>query len=88
MGRRRPPISRSEAAELVTLLAEETPERKARTEQRDVDPGALPSAAYVRTLIEAEAAAAERAERSKTDLSRRLREAGLRQRKGPGGDSG
>lgn len=70
-----PPISRSEAAELVTLLAEETPERKARTEQRDVDPGALPSAAYVRTLIEAEAAAAERAERSKTDLSRRLREA-------------
>ncbi|TDB82839.1 hypothetical protein E1264_30860, partial [Actinomadura sp. KC216] len=69
-----PPISRSEAAELVVLLAEETPERKARTAQRDVDPGALPSAAYVRTLIEAEAAAAERAERSKTDLSRRLRD--------------
>ena len=70
-----PPISRSEAAELVVLLAEETPERKARTGQRDIDPGALPSAAYVRTLIEAEAAAAERAERTKTDLSRRLREA-------------
>ncbi|MFI0487678.1 hypothetical protein, partial [Actinomadura sp. 9N215] len=69
-----PPISRSEAAELVVLLAEETPERKARTAQRDVDPGALPSAAYVRTLIEAESAAAERAERSKTDLSRRLRD--------------
>ncbi|TDC83957.1 hypothetical protein, partial [Actinomadura sp. 7K507] len=69
-----PPISRSEAAELVALLAEETPERKARKEQRDVDPGALPSSAYVRTLIEAETAAAERAERSKTDLSQRLRE--------------
>ncbi|TDD60626.1 hypothetical protein E1293_45560, partial [Actinomadura darangshiensis] len=69
-----PPISRSEAAELVVLLAEETAERKARTAQRDVDPGALPSAAYVRTLIEAEQAAAERAERSKTDLSQRLRD--------------
>ncbi|MEV3922306.1 hypothetical protein [Actinomadura coerulea] len=69
-----PPISRSEAAELVVLLAEETAERKARTEQRDVDPGALPSAAYVRTLIEAEAAAAERAERSRTELSQLLRD--------------
>ncbi|MGI5206982.1 hypothetical protein ACQEU6_36075 [Spirillospora sp. CA-108201] len=69
-----PPISRSEAAELVVLLAEETTERKARTEQRDVDPGALPSAAYVRTLIEAETAAAERAERSRTELSQLLRD--------------
>ncbi|MGC4951753.1 hypothetical protein ACLQ2P_00900 [Actinomadura citrea] len=69
-----PPISRSEAAELVVLLAEETAERKARTEQRDVDPGALPSAAYVRTLIEAETAAAERAERSRTELSQLLRD--------------
>ncbi|WP_433227589.1 hypothetical protein [Actinomadura formosensis] len=67
-----PPISRSEAAELVVLLAEESPERKARAKQRDVDPGALPSAAYVHTLIDAEAAAAERAERSKTLLSERL----------------
>ncbi|WP_433464288.1 hypothetical protein [Spirillospora sp. CA-128828] len=69
-----PPITRSEAAELVVLLAEETTERKARTAQRDIDPGALPSAAYVRTLIDAETAAAERAERSKTDLSQRLRD--------------
>ncbi|MEV0661301.1 hypothetical protein ACIBI3_08920 [Actinomadura luteofluorescens] len=69
-----PPISRSEAAELVVLLAEETAGRKARTEQRDVDPGALPSAAYVRTLIEAESAAAERAERSRTELSQLLRD--------------
>ncbi|WP_312874390.1 hypothetical protein [Actinomadura litoris] len=68
-----PPISRAEAAELIVLLAEETPARKARTAQRDVDPGALPSPAYVRTLFEAEAAAAERAARSETDLSRRLR---------------
>ncbi|WP_344899809.1 hypothetical protein [Actinomadura meridiana] len=69
-----PPISRAEAAELAVLLAEETGERKARIEQRDVDPGALPSAAYVRTLIDAESTAAERAERSETDLSRRLRD--------------
>ncbi|WP_067453416.1 hypothetical protein [Actinomadura macra] len=69
-----PPISRAEAAELVVLLAEETPARKARGDQRDVDPGALPSAAYVRTLIEAEAVASERVARSETDLSRRLRE--------------
>ncbi|QKW38887.1 hypothetical protein HUT06_36705 [Actinomadura sp. NAK00032] len=69
-----PPISRSEAAELVVLLAEESAERKARTRQRDVDPGALPSAAYVRTLIDAEQAAAERAERARTDLSQRLRD--------------
>ncbi|MFC6931588.1 hypothetical protein ACFQHO_15425 [Actinomadura yumaensis] len=68
-----PPLSGLEAAELVRLLAGETPERQARTAQRDVDPGSLPSAPYVRTLIEAEAAAAERAERSETDLSRRLR---------------
>ncbi|MFA1539850.1 hypothetical protein [Actinomadura monticuli] len=69
-----PPISRSEAAELVVLLAEESAERKARTAQRDVDPGALPSAAYVSTLIDAEIAAAERAERSRTDLSQLLRD--------------
>ncbi|MFA1548479.1 hypothetical protein [Actinomadura chokoriensis] len=69
-----PPISRSEAAELVVLLAEESPERKARTAQRDVDPGALPSAAYVSTLIEAELAAAERAERARTELSEHLRD--------------
>ncbi|NKZ09304.1 hypothetical protein HGB48_37050, partial [Actinomadura latina] len=67
-----PPISRSEAAELVVLLAEESAARKARTAQRDVDPGALPSAAYVRTLIDAEVTAAERAERARTDLSQRL----------------
>ncbi|MBD2898733.1 hypothetical protein amrb99_77060 [Actinomadura sp. RB99] len=68
-----PPISAAEAAELVVLLADETPERKARTAQRDVDPGTLPSAPYVRTLIEAEAVAAARVQRSETDLSRRLR---------------
>ncbi|URM95964.1 hypothetical protein LUW76_17420 [Actinomadura madurae] len=69
-----PPVSRSEAADLVVLLAEETAARKARTTQRDVDPGALPSAAYVQTLVDAEVAAVERAERSKTDLSQRLRD--------------
>ncbi|MEO3822294.1 hypothetical protein [Actinomadura sp. B10D3] len=69
-----PPISRSEAADLVVLLAEETAARKARTTQRDVDPGALPSAAYVQTLVDAEVAAVERAERSRTELSQRLRD--------------
>ncbi|MFB4306155.1 hypothetical protein [Actinomadura sp. GTD37] len=69
-----PPVSRAEAAELVVLLAEESAERKARTAQRDVDPGALPSAAYVSTLIDAETAAAERAERAKTELSQHLRD--------------
>ncbi|WP_165503211.1 hypothetical protein, partial [Actinomadura fibrosa] len=68
-----PPISRAEAAELVVLLAEETPGRKARTAHRDVDPGALPSPPYVRTLIEAEAAAAERAGRFHSDLASALR---------------
>ncbi|MEU5877453.1 hypothetical protein [Spirillospora sp. NPDC047279] len=69
-----PPIGASEAVELERLLAEETPRRRARTVQVDIDPGALPSAAYVRTLIEAETAAAERAEKSQSELSRRLRQ--------------
>ncbi|RSN45455.1 hypothetical protein, partial [Actinomadura sp. WAC 06369] len=69
----RPPITAREAADLVALLASETPERRARPEQRDVDPGALPSAAYVRTLVEAERTAAERAGRADTELSRLLR---------------
>ncbi|WP_329522266.1 hypothetical protein [Spirillospora sp. NBC_01491] len=72
-----PPVSAPEAADLVRLLAEETPERKLRTTQRDVDPGSLPSGGYVRTLIEAETAAAERAERAETELSRRLRDCDL-----------
>jgi len=69
-----PPLTASEVAELVALIDEETPGRRARTWQRDVDPGALPSAPYVRSLIEAEAAEVERAARSQTDLSRRLRD--------------
>ncbi|MFI0353903.1 hypothetical protein [Actinomadura sp. 9N407] len=68
------PITRPQAADLVRLLAEETTERRARVAQRDVDPATLPSPPYVRTLIEAEAAAIARAERSETDLSRRLRQ--------------
>ncbi|GAA3946795.1 hypothetical protein GCM10023085_31250 [Actinomadura viridis] len=67
------PLSAAEAAELIRLLAEETPERRARTAQRDVDPAALPSPPYVRTLIEAEATAVARARRSETETSRRLR---------------
>ncbi|WP_433328537.1 hypothetical protein [Spirillospora sp. CA-294931] len=70
---RRPPLTASEAAELAGLLAGASPSRRARPGQRDVDPGALPSPAYVRTLFDAEAAAVERAERSQSELSRRLR---------------
>ncbi|MFC5744181.1 hypothetical protein [Actinomadura rugatobispora] len=67
------PLRGAEAAELVRLLAGRTPVRQARAAQRDVDPATLPSPPYVRTLIEAEATAAARAERSESDLSRRLR---------------
>lgn len=69
-----PPLTAAEAAELVGLIAAETPARRARPAQRDVDPGALPSPAYVRTLIDEEAKARARAEEAETGLSRRLRE--------------
>ncbi|WP_019629927.1 hypothetical protein [Actinomadura atramentaria] len=65
-----PPLTAPEAAELVRLLRDRGPDR---TRHRDVDPGALPSAPYVRTLIEAEAAAAERAGRADTEVSAALR---------------
>ncbi|WP_067813708.1 hypothetical protein, partial [Actinomadura kijaniata] len=65
-----PPLTAAEAAELVRLMADTGEDR---TRHRDVDPRALPGAPYVRTLIEAEAAAAAEAERNETDLSRRLR---------------
>ncbi|POM27459.1 hypothetical protein BTM25_18740 [Actinomadura rubteroloni] len=65
-----PPIGAPEAAELVRLLADRGPDR---TGHRDVDPGTLPSAPYVRTLIEAEAAAAERAGAADTEVSAALR---------------
>ncbi|MEU6039578.1 hypothetical protein ABZ801_29660 [Actinomadura sp. NPDC047616] len=69
-----PPLTAAEAAELVRLLAGETPARRARPAQRDVDPGTLPSPAYVRTLIDEEAKARARAEEAETVLSRRLRD--------------
>ena len=67
------PLTRAEAADLVRLLAGRTPARQARAAQRDVDPATLPSPPYVRTLVEAEAAAVARAERTGNELARRLR---------------
>ncbi|WP_018653128.1 hypothetical protein [Actinomadura flavalba] len=65
-----PPISAPEAAELVRLLTDQGPDR---TGHRDVDPATLPSAPYVRTLIEAEAAAADRVDGADTEVSAALR---------------
>ncbi|WP_067486172.1 hypothetical protein [Actinomadura hibisca] len=65
-----PPLTREEVTELLRIRAEPGPDR---TRHRDVDPCTLPSAPYVRTLIEAEQVAAERAGRNETDMSRRLR---------------
>ncbi|MGI5164837.1 hypothetical protein ACQEU3_10830 [Spirillospora sp. CA-253888] len=63
-----PPLTREEVTELVRA-----PAGPDRTRHRDVDPCTLPSAPYVRTLIEAEQVAAELAGRNETDMSRRLR---------------
>ncbi|MQY06943.1 hypothetical protein [Actinomadura macrotermitis] len=65
-----PPITAPEAAELIGLPAGTGPDR---TVHRDVDPAALPSAPYVRTLVETEHRAAERARRADTEPARRLR---------------
>ncbi|MGI8328913.1 hypothetical protein ACRYCC_03045 [Actinomadura scrupuli] len=67
-----PPLTADEAAELLGLLADRTPERAARTGQLLPDPAALPDAERVQTLIETERTALERAGRSASDLSARL----------------
>lgn len=67
-----PPISVGEAAELVSLLAGETPKRKARPAQRIPDVATLPSAEKLKSLIAAETAAQKEARQAETEISVRL----------------
>ncbi|MEO3791295.1 histone-like nucleoid-structuring protein Lsr2 [Nonomuraea sp. B10E15] len=67
-----PPISAAEAAELVPLLAGETPRRKARPAQRIPDVTSLPGAEKLKSLIAAEAAAQTQARQAETEISVRL----------------
>ncbi|MEV0974964.1 AAA domain-containing protein [Microtetraspora glauca] len=67
-----PPISLGEAAELVTLLAGETPRRKARPAQRIPEVADLPSAERLKGLIATEAAAQDQARQAQTEVSARL----------------
>ena len=52
-----PPVSAGEAAEPLGLLAEETPERRARPSRRLVNPALMPSAEQVWVLHAAEVSA-------------------------------
>jgi len=67
-----PPISVGEAAELVELLAGETPQRKARPSQRIPDVAALPTVERLKELIANEAAAQMVARDASTEVSGRL----------------
>lgn len=67
-----PPLSAAEAMQLLRLLAEESPARKARVHQRPVDPGVYPGAAEVRVMVAAEQSAHEEAKRESSEVSRRL----------------
>ena len=67
-----PPIGVGEAAELAELLAEETPQRRARPGQHIPDVATLPSAERVQTLIDEERAARSIADEAGTEISARL----------------
>jgi very-short-patch-repair endonuclease len=67
-----PPINAAEAAELLSLLAGETPERRARTSQQLPDVSALPTAERVRAMVADEAAARGHAQQAASQLSDRL----------------
>src|SRR5690606_16527377 len=67
-----PPVGNGEADELAELLAEETPQRRARPGQHLPDGATLPSAARVQTLIDEERAARSIADEAGTDISARL----------------
>ncbi|MEV4531900.1 histone-like nucleoid-structuring protein Lsr2 [Streptosporangium sp. NPDC049304] len=67
-----PPVSTGEAAELITLLAGETPGRRARLSQRLPDVAALPGAEKVKALIAAESSAHSVARDAQTGISTRL----------------
>lgn len=67
-----PPLTAAEAAELLTLLAGETPERRARTSQLLPEVSALPTAERVRAMVADEAAARGHAQQAASRLSDRL----------------
>src|SRR5262249_47050945 len=66
------PLSVAEAAELVRLLASQTPERADRPNQRPVDVSAYPSAEEVRAMVAAEESAHAAAQQGSTEVSRHL----------------
>lgn len=68
----RPPVSVGEAAELVKLLATETPQRKARPAQHIPDVAMLPSPETLQGLITAEISAHDVAEQAQTGVSAKL----------------
>jgi very-short-patch-repair endonuclease len=67
-----PPLAAEEAAELLRLLASHTPERADRAQQAMVDLTGYPTPDEVRTMMAAEFAAMEAADRESTEVSRRL----------------
>jgi very-short-patch-repair endonuclease len=67
-----PPLSATEAEELLRLLRSQTPERLARVDQRPVPIEEYPTVTEVRALLAAEATARQVAEHSATEVSRHL----------------
>ncbi|MER7132361.1 AAA domain-containing protein, partial [Streptosporangium saharense] len=67
-----PPITVGEAAELITLLSGQTPERRARLSQSVPDVSGLPGTEKIKDLIAVESAAQNMAQRAQTETSRRL----------------
>ncbi|GAA1745515.1 AAA domain-containing protein [Luedemannella helvata] len=67
-----PALTVTEAAELLRLLAAQTPRRVARRRQRLVDVSTYPVGDEVRAMMAAEAAAYEAAARESTEVSRQL----------------
>ncbi|MFD0883426.1 histone-like nucleoid-structuring protein Lsr2 [Streptosporangium algeriense] len=67
-----PPVTVGEAAELITLLADETPDRRARLSQCIPEVTGLPGTEKIKGLIAAESAAQNMAQQAQTDVSRRF----------------
>ncbi len=67
-----PPLTATEANELVRLLSTQTPERAARVHETAVDVTSYPAASEVEAMVSAERAAHEAAQRESTEVSRRL----------------
>ncbi|WP_248961125.1 AAA domain-containing protein [Sphaerisporangium perillae] len=67
-----PPVSVGDAAELIELLASETPQRRARPTQRIPEVASLPGPEKLKGLIAAEAAAQGLARQAQTEISERI----------------